>query len=189
MHIKQYLYLFPSFLSALSWLSGNTGSSSMLVWQTYLLYTSKSHLDLCTAGCQTSALSGFAFLFCMECARGLLPVFAALGRIIIISQVLCMHLVVCIKLMGCALFSCWKEVIKIPGKSFWEGTSLKFLLFMPSVCEADTRWQFLHKSLKVSDGKNSIIKPGEQPRGLTGVMSNPSSFVCSLNHLALCLRS
>lgn len=121
MHIEQYLYLFPSFLSALSWLRGNTGSSSMLVWQSYLLYTSKSHLDLCIAGCQTSALSGFTFPFCMESARGLLPVFAALGRssvTIIISQVLHMHLVVCIKLMGCALLSCWKEVIKIPGKSF-----------------------------------------------------------------------
>lgn len=117
MHVEQYLYLFPSVLSALSWLSGNTGSSSMLVWQKLPpVHTSKSHLDLCIAGCQTTT-----FLFCTESARGLLPVFAALGRrsvVIIIWQVLCMHLVVCFKLMGCALFSCWKEVIKIPGKSF-----------------------------------------------------------------------
>lgn len=33
------------------------------------------------------------------------------------------------------------------------------------------------------------MKPGEQPGGLAGVMSNPPSFVCSLNQLALCLRS
>lgn len=64
MHIEQYLYLFPSVLSALSWLSGNTGSSSMLVWQKLPpVHTSKSHLDLCIAGCQTSALSRFYFPF------------------------------------------------------------------------------------------------------------------------------
>lgn len=68
-----------------------------------------------------------------------------------------------------------------------ERASLKFLLFMPSVCQADTRWQFLHKSRKVSDGKNSIMKPGEQPQGLAGAMSDPSSFVCSSNQTALCL--
>lgn len=113
--------------------------SITLVWQSF--GTGKTPLDLCTAGFQVVRL----YSLFLQSARGLPAILETLdcSSIIITTwQILCMHFVlsvclfVCIEMMGCALVSRRREIIiKIPGekKIPRERTSLKFLLFMPSV--------------------------------------------------------